>query len=1009
MNRLVLRLLACLVLSVALAQEINRQEAPTFTLNAMVLDQSSPLILEGSHLSPEMDYELKLTDPAGNVVLEEQLRSSADGTIIFDQALAEQGIWQVAIRGEDARAIFEVEVNEASETAVTTEGVDSTASSAQVHQAEEVAVAEPAATEASTPEPGDTEAAETVDTATEEAAEVAPAAEAATETTEDNAVSDINAETTETSEQVAEENAPLEGDTQAVTAEEALTEAEPIDATEADTLAETPAETAETTVEVQPEVAVEAPEASPATPEGSSETTAATEAALVAEASPAEAQATEEPDPQSSETTAETPAETMAEAADESQAQTDVAQAEDVAGSSEAATPLPGVDPSSVSVTLEGSSVLGQANGAEAWRLDFPVDSGETAGLLETPTRAYMGHGNSLLELDKSNGKVLNRWALAGQIRDISGAAESLTVTTQVGAGAQTFQVENGVIAEPVRFAAEPELFSWLKNEAEVDNPAQRLEQDPTNPYLYLKEADSSGAIDAAKTFYDLAGVARSLVDAGELDLANQAMDKAMTDFARRGYDPRLLRDLNLHEAYNFPLRPLEAAVATGDGEKAAFWANWLKYFITPETPQTAEAMRDYASLVARQQDRAAAKEWRTLANNANRSNVATVIDNFFGMLGRTGWYEVISFLVAIIALHLVLLFKYWSPQSLFLRRRKAMGRSSGAVPRLFVMRYYSTFEKLVLVLLFAATLLLAGLATWNEQSVSSLAIDSGSLNEESLSQVNSATLAGPRGNFIKGYVAQVSGETSQAESAYAAAGDLPAALNNLAALSNDPGLYQAALDKAPNMSEAKYNLGQEVDGLLFQKDYQANQAVLAVPSQDDIQAATAGSWQNAVAITFSNPWTALRFANPLPSWGGPRLSWLSQYLWYLIMVLFFLWALVTVVWLFIPRPRLARNAPRNPAYELLALLIPGSGAADEMWGLLLLVPWAIIGLDTLADIFNWGFGIGLTRRWDYILLGIIYLINTVAVVVEFFSYSRRMRALKRDDEDLAREFHLTK
>ena len=88
-------------------------------------------------------------------------------------------------------------------------------------------------------------------------------------------------------------------------------------------------------------------------------------------------------------------------------------------------------------------------------------------------------------------------------------------------------------------------------------------------------------------------------------------------------------------------------------------------------------------------------------------------------------------------------------------------------------------------------------------------------------------------------------------------------------------------------------------------------------------------------------------------------------------------------------------------------MLIPGSGAADEMWGLLLLIPWAIVGVDILADIFNWGFGLGITRNWDYIILGIIYVINLAAVIVEYFSYRRRMTNLKRDNPDLAAEFGL--
>jgi hypothetical protein len=77
------------------------------------------------------------------------------------------------------------------------------------------------------------------------------------------------------------------------------------------------------------------------------------------------------------------------------------------------------------------------------------------------------------------------------------------------------------------------------------------------------------------------------------------------------------------------------------------------------------------------------------------------------------------------------------------------------------------------------------------------------------------------------------------------------------------------------------------------------------------------------------------------------------------------------------------------------------------MWGLLLLVPWAIIGLDALSELFGWGIGIGLSLRWDYLILIALYVINLVAFIIEFISYSRRMRKLKRDDPELARELGL--
>jgi hypothetical protein len=114
---------------------------------------------------------------------------------------------------------------------------------------------------------------------------------------------------------------------------------------------------------------------------------------------------------------------------------------------------------------------------------------------------------------------------------------------------------------------------------------------------------------------------------------------------------------------------------------------------------------------------------------------------------------------------------------------------------------------------------------------------------------------------------------------------------------------------------------------------------------------------------------------------------------------------LVSILWLFIPRPKVSRNAPRNVFYHLLSLLIPGSGLADEMWGILLLVPWAFIGLDVLSKYLGWGLSLGIGLNWGLIALGVIYLINTMAFFVELNSYQKRMKNLKLTNPDLAREF----
>ena len=131
----------------------------------------------------------------------------------------------------------------------------------------------------------------------------------------------------------------------------------------------------------------------------------------------------------------------------------------------------------------------------------------------------------------------------------------------------------------------------------------------------------------------------------------------------------------------------------------------------------------------------------------------------------------------------------------------------------------------------------------------------------------------------------------------------------------------------------------------------------------------------------------------------------LAPWLWTVLVVLFLAWAAVSIVFLLVPRPRLARNAPRTLLYHLLALLLPGTGLADEFWGVFLMVPWAIFGVDFLLHYVPGGPDPTMTLRTDSIALIVIHALNLVAFFVEFGSYRRRMVALKHDDPQTAREY----
>jgi hypothetical protein len=640
-------------------------------------------------------------------------------------------------------------------------------------------------------------------------------------------------------------------------------------------------------------------------------------------------------------------------------------------------------------VRFENGDLLAERDGELLWSLPFPPGSGPSGPALITDEGIYAAHGNSVLRLEPASGQVEARWLVSGPVQALRQEAEALLISVDRGGGLlERFTVVGGKVQETVRFAPEPELYGWLRAEADVEDPAARLERDPTNPWLYLGvsaldlEDDPLTAreqlregVRRAQSFYDLAGLSRALVTIGQLELASEAFDAAMVDFAARGYHPELLRDPELEAAYHFPLTPLRRAIEAGDLAQAAFWAERV-VLASPRVPGARAALDAYADRLAAAGQPEAAAFWRGELDELARPADTGGLEQLFLTLGRHGWAAVLALLATIFLLHLTLVAKYWVPQSE--ARAPVWGR-------LLSIRYYSLTEKLVLVLLLAITLGAAGLAAWYERGEGMpRASYAGSFAlPEVRSQLAAAELRGPRAEFIHGYAAHVAQEREEARRRYLAAGDYAPALNNLGALEGDELRFQRALALQRGMPEARYNLGRISGGFPFEQRYLPGQPVLALPKPGDFHLASAGSWDAALARVYTNPWNALRDAAP---WGLP--SWL----WQALLILFFAVAAVTVVWLFIPRPRRARRARRTPLYHLLAFLIPGSGLADEAWGFLLLIPWALVSLHLASLQLGWEVDLGLGHTVALVVMGVLYLVNTAAFIVEYLGYRRAVQ-----------------
>jgi hypothetical protein len=921
------------ILSLGFAQQ------PEFKVSAFNLDLGETLEVSASNLSKNTAYALTLTTPGGDT-LKESPRTNARGVLSYQRALDDLGEWSIRLKGSDIDTQLFVTVTEialdatgSNESSSTNSGSNTTGSNNTVNPLAENPLAQPADANSDTSETN----IETPATANQE-----PLAVPAPETETDSPVNETESPMTE----------PLVEET-----------------TGEQTFEDTPVE--ETPTETQ------------TTPSSQSTETQTDNS----QSEPTESTQSEPIKTEPLQTTESTPSKTPLEV--------------------DEATPSATQTPSNSEAEPTTSQ---NATGQLASGLEFPESSGTTTEAVSFNDAQYLGHGNSVLKVNPATGTIVQRWIVSGQVKDLKPEGNQLTITTAAGTGlTETFHLQNDKLLETVRFGNQPEVLTWLKNEANVANPAERLTQDPTNPWLYIQAAKSASgadarmnleqAVESGSTFYDLAGISRELVASNNTDLANNAFDKALKDFSARGYDPRLLRDMNLHEAFNFPLKPLNEAIKAGQSETAGFWAKWLRYFAAPSVPQVQTALSDYANMLSREGKRSEASLWRTYARAGRQTGVASLLDTVLSNLGQVGWYGVLSILAGLVGLWLTLLFKYWAPHTLLSKRRQVAQKNTPPWSRLWVIRHYSFTEKLFVVLLLATALLLAALATWSTKgkAVSQLeSFQTGTL-ANGLASSNLSTLPdNARANFIRGYAAQVSGNTDTAKTLYEQAGNFAPAVNNLAALNQDQALYTKALELSPGLAEARVNLGQKITQLPF-VEYLSGPA-LAIPSPADLQTALAGTWQQSVAKMFTNPWTGLQNARP---------ATIAPWLWTILEILFLLVALIMVIWLFIPRPRVSRNAPRNMVYHLLSLLIPGSGLADEMWGILLLIPWAVIGLDVVSDLLGWNLDIGLNLRWGLGILALIYLINLIAFVFEFTSYRKRMKLLKQDQPDLAREYGL--
>lgn len=658
------------------------------------------------------------------------------------------------------------------------------------------------------------------------------------------------------------------------------------------------------------------------------------------------------------------------------------------------------------------SSVVAQRDGEEGWRTALRPAGVEALAPVRRDDQVVVAHGSYLVFLDAATGEVLRRAALPAAAEALRRGDDGLVVEVVHATGrTESLPIGADGPATPVRFGTDPRTFDQLRTAAaEIDDAATAWARDPTQPWLALAASRTASdpaeaedlradAVDAAAAlpFFESFGIGAALAQEGHEEAAADAMEAALSDFAARGYDPRLATDPALRTAYGFTA--FGRAVADGDLGTARILAPYAWRLAAQTAPGTVAELEAFADLLRERGDGEAAAVWRERARTFERAGVATWVDRAALSLGRFGHGGAVALGTGLLLAWLTLLAKVWRAQTLARKQRRERGQSTPALARAWVPRHLGTPEKLALLGVLALAGLMAVLGGWADRGEDlPPALASGTLASVPAVDAVEALPDTPYAAFARGTSLATRGEVEAALRELDRAGEIAPALVNRAVLTGDASLLTAALEADPRDPVVRHHLSEAANPSPFHERYRQDDPLLAVPTPYTFALAAAGDWRDALAGAFTAPWRSSAQARPA---GVPPPAW-----WAFLAACATLFVAL-VVNLPIPRPRVSKRAPRTPAYHVLALLVPGSGHLDELWGLLLLVPGSILAGDVVRQWAGAPGALGLGLRTEVWILAAILVLNAAGFAVEVASYRRRMRALREEKPDLARSYGL--
>ena len=695
-----------------------------------------------------------------------------------------------------------------------------------------------------------------------------------------------------------------------------------------------------------------------------------------------------------------------------------------------------------ITVRLESTRLLGLKNDSVLWTLELPSSTSSPPQPVQANNTVWVAWGPILRGVRLETGRVTDSHYLPAPISSLEPAEGGVALEVDYGEGVKgRFAVKSGKLEGRTVFLPTLKVTEALEKLAssglgfnpltpETNREAasileRRLMRDPLNPFLHLylgRALQRSGqtaqalehyrvSLSPSVPFFVSIRLARVLDGFGYSELADEALSAARANWTSLGYSPELAVSSAAMRAYGNPLGYALELDRSGANIRRDAWFRFLRD-LAPRFEGFEGVYTRYADSLSAQGREGEALEIRAFSSSLNRGSLYNLGPVALDRARDMARLAVLSLLLALLLTVVSLGLRYSGQQ------RKALERMGGLFSSLWLhpllrlrhaaFSYYTFSEKLVVLTLLVGVgvgLSALGWAVKTQSRAADPALNLGTLGGPwfyaRLERLNTDSSA-PETALLEGLAAQLDGDDTAARARYETQSEITPPLaaleNNLGVLETMRGdfpaaqqRYRTALSLEPGLDAAGFNLRTGDNANLGSGEIpaQLEPPRLAYPRPTQIYRAVGGPWSQDLAKLFTRPWDALssvplRLSPPLKS---------------VLIALYLLSLAFTLLWLLVPRPRVAGLPPRPWLFRTLSVLVPGLGLIDEVWGVLLLIPWCGMMLFGLSKVLILDFtalpfwSSDLSGTW-WVLLGFLYVLNLVGILLEEIAHAGRLKRL---------------